>query len=341
MKNIKLLIFADTHLGFDFPVNPRIQRRRRGPDFFEKFRAILREAKNEKVDFVVHGGDLFFRSKLPPKIIDLVYHDLFEFAHHGIPLYIVPGNHERSLLPQSLFLGHPNIHVFDVPKTFLFETENIKVGLSGFPCVRYDIKSNFVKILPNIDPNHDIKLLCMHQTVEGAQVEHFTFRAGQDVIPMRDIPPHFDAVLSGHIHRKQILRKFIDRAQTYLPVIYPGSVERTSFAEKNEPKGYFIIEFRYDDLNGKFTPKLLFKELNTRPMVDINLPNTISSDNLEDYLRKRIKALPAEAVVRLKASKHISNEIRTALTNSFLRSIFPETMNFQLSADFYQLSDRI
>jgi hypothetical protein len=29
-------------------------------------------------------------------IVDMVYDDLFEFAGEGIPLLIVPGNHERS-----------------------------------------------------------------------------------------------------------------------------------------------------------------------------------------------------------------------------------------------------
>jgi DNA repair exonuclease SbcCD nuclease subunit len=31
---IKVLLLADTHLGFDLPSRPRSERRRRGPDFF-------------------------------------------------------------------------------------------------------------------------------------------------------------------------------------------------------------------------------------------------------------------------------------------------------------------
>jgi hypothetical protein len=33
MGLIRVLLMADTHLGFDLPLRPRIKRRRRGPDF--------------------------------------------------------------------------------------------------------------------------------------------------------------------------------------------------------------------------------------------------------------------------------------------------------------------
>ena len=32
---------------------------------------------------------------LTQMIVDMVYNDLFEFAGEGIPVLIVPGNHER------------------------------------------------------------------------------------------------------------------------------------------------------------------------------------------------------------------------------------------------------
>ena len=34
MGLIRILLIADTHLGFDLPFRPRIKRRRRGLDFF-------------------------------------------------------------------------------------------------------------------------------------------------------------------------------------------------------------------------------------------------------------------------------------------------------------------
>ena len=41
---LEFLFFADTHLGFDLPARPRIERRRRGPDFFANFERALAPA---------------------------------------------------------------------------------------------------------------------------------------------------------------------------------------------------------------------------------------------------------------------------------------------------------
>jgi len=38
---IRVLLLADTHLGFDLPSRPRVDRRRRGPDFFANTRRAL------------------------------------------------------------------------------------------------------------------------------------------------------------------------------------------------------------------------------------------------------------------------------------------------------------
>ena len=59
--SIKILLLADTHIGFDSPLNPRITRRRRGDDFLRNFRIALEPALEGNVDLVVHGGDILYR----------------------------------------------------------------------------------------------------------------------------------------------------------------------------------------------------------------------------------------------------------------------------------------
>jgi hypothetical protein len=41
MGIIRILFLADTHLGFDLPSHPRIQRHRKGPEFFANFKRAL------------------------------------------------------------------------------------------------------------------------------------------------------------------------------------------------------------------------------------------------------------------------------------------------------------
>ena len=45
---MKILFFSDTHLGFDYPIRPRIVRRRRGQDFFNNFERVLKYSLENK-----------------------------------------------------------------------------------------------------------------------------------------------------------------------------------------------------------------------------------------------------------------------------------------------------
>ena len=117
-RSARILLVADTHLGFDLPFRPRVQRRRRGHDFFANLEIALAPALDGQVDLVVHGGDLYYRSRVPPALVEMAMAPLLEVARSGIPVYIVPGNHERSRIPLNLWTTHPNLHIYDRPRTF-------------------------------------------------------------------------------------------------------------------------------------------------------------------------------------------------------------------------------
>lgn len=339
-NNIRILLCADTHLGFDEPVRPRVEKRRRGPDFFANFQRILDSALDGRVDLVVHGGDLFFRSRVPAQLVDRVYKMLIDFAAKGVPILIVPGNHERSMLPSSLYLNHPNIHVFAEPETKLFEFSGTKVTFSGFPCERKEVRKRFASIVNETEwstIDADVRFLCLHQAVEGAQVgpSNFTFRKANDVIQMIDLPPEFDAVLAGHIHRRQVL--FRDRADgSAMPVIYPGSIERTSFAEKDEPKGYFVLTVGAPTTIGRRRLDYQFVQLPARPMEDIVIENGIDRRGLRAFLQSRLADLDPNSIVRFKCADGVPAEVRAALTGRFLREACPTTMNYQFGSGFFE-----
>ena len=50
--------------------------------------------------------------------------------------------------------------------------------------------------------------------------------------------------MESHIHRGQRLSRCLDGTPFAAPVFYPGSVERTSFAERFETKGYLVLHAR-------------------------------------------------------------------------------------------------
>jgi len=242
---------------------------------------VLEAARALAVDAVVHGGDVFFRSRVPGRVVDRAYALFHAACEDGPPLFIVPGNHERSRLPRSLFLHHPRLHVFDRPRTFVVRAHGQRVALSGFPFVRAARAEvpTLARDLLAAAPAADRHLLCLHQAVEGAAVggsrvgdmpsRDFVFRDRPDTLATRDLPRlaagarRYDALLAGHIHRRQVLWPRVGAGR--LPVCFPGSVERTSPAERDEPKGYFVVTLPEA---GALTPACFrFRRLPTRWVV--------------------------------------------------------------------------
>ena len=326
---LKIVFFADTHLGVDYPINPKVNRRRRGEDFFDNYKKVLNYAVESEVDLVLHGGDFFFRSKVHASIVDRAYDILYDFAKNEIPFVIVPGNHERSELPTSILMNHKNIHIFDEPSTFFFEKKNAIIGITGFPNIRNRIKLQFEHIFKEAtegNPEVDIKLLLMHQAIQESQIEGFTFRYGIDVLPLEMLPADYHAILSGHIHRAQIFH--YEKAGNKIPVIYPGSTERTSVVEMAEEKGFY--ELIFDELeNGWELIEAKFHILPTRPMIRLDITKLTEDEKvLRNLLEAEFSKLDQNSVVRLRCE---ILETRKLLKAELLRELIPKTMTLTLA----------
>jgi DNA repair protein SbcD/Mre11 len=296
----RVLLLADTHLGFDSPSRPRGARCRRGPDFFANFERALTPARRGEVDLVVHGGDLLFRSRVPPGLVQASLAPLLAVAEQ-VPVCLVPGNHERSAIPYPLLARHPRLHVLDRPRTLRLEA--LGLAVSGWPYNPEMADGGFERQLERTgwrERPARLRLLCLHQLVEGSRAgwpEH-VFRSGRDVIPGRALPPGFAAVLCGHVHRPQRLDRDLRGRPLATPVLYPGSVERTSFAERRERKGYLLFELEPGDTGGELRA-LRFVELPTRPMELVELDDA-SPALLERHLASALAGLPPDAVVRVR-----------------------------------------
>lgn len=142
--------------------------------------------------------------------------------------------------------------------------------MAGFPSERYTVRSRFADLVTATgytDVSASIRLLYLHQCVEGATVDpaKYTFSPAPDVIRASDIPRGFSAVLSGHIHRQQVLTASLRGRSLAAPVLYPGSIERTSIAEAAEEQGFMIVECTSDD--DVVTVGWEFRYLPARPLV--------------------------------------------------------------------------
>lgn len=331
MGAVKLLFLSDTHLGFDLPMRPRVEMRRRGPDFFANYERALRAAVEGGFDAVVHGGDLFYRSRVPRRLVDMAFGPLVRVTRAGIPVYLVPGNHERSAIPRSLLASSPLIHVFDRPRTFVIEARGCRLALGGFPYVREGIRASFRKVLGATglgDVEADGRVLCMHHCVEGAVVGPvgFTFRHGHDVVRTDDIPGDLAAVLCGHVHRFQVIEQDLRGRRMAVPVFYAGSIERTSFAEKGEMKGCLELEI------GRRVDRWSLHELPARPMVHLDLyVGGLGREEVGSWLERSLDRLPDDSVVRISVHGKVSAEAAPLLRAGALRRLAPG-MNVSSSA---------
>jgi DNA repair protein SbcD/Mre11 len=330
MLPIRVLLLADSHIGFDLPARQRSPRRARGRDFLANYAAALAPALRGEVDVVVHGGDVFDRPEVDSSVAWQALEPLVRVADRGIPVVLVPGNHERGRLPHERFAAHPRVHVLERPRTVLLPLRGRMVALSGFASER-DVRTRFASLLDatgwRASPA-DHRLLCLHQCVEGATVgpADYTFTTASDVIRGTDLPAGFDAVVSGHIHRHQVLTHDLRGRALPSPVVYPGSIERTSVAEAGEEKGYVVLEL------GE-TLQWRFQRLHARPMIVREIIVAGRDDiALDARVRAIIEAVPLDAVLRLRIRGDVRSVNWQLLSAPRLRTLAPR-MSIDVRSD--------
>jgi len=331
--SLRVLLFADTHLGFDLPLTPRIRRRRRGHDFLANYHRALAPALAGEVDLVVHGGDVFHRSRVHPTLAAQALEPLCRVAEAGVPVFVVPGNHERSRIPHPRFAAHPGVRIFDRPRSFRVDAAGYRVAVFGFPYERKDVRRRFPALVAATGwspADADVSLLCVHHCFEGATVgpADYTFRGAADVIRCADIPAGVAAVLTGHVHRRQVLTSDLAGRPLAAPVLYPGSVERTAFAEMGEPKGYLLLDVEAGADARRTRTRWRFRELPARPMISLEVHGEgLGAAALTREIDAAVAGAPADAVLRIRVHGHVRADARPVLAAARLRAVAPPTMN--------------
>jgi DNA repair exonuclease SbcCD nuclease subunit len=230
---------------------------------------------------------------------------------------------------------HPKVRVFDHPRTFDVNVRGTPIALSGFPYERRDVRVGFTGLLDQTEWKHSsarVRLLCIHHCVEGATVgpADFTFRTASDVIRAREVPGSFSAALSGHIHRHQVLTTGLDGRGLQTPIFYPGSIERTSFAEMGEPKGFIVLTIRESE--GDTDVRWEFRPLPARPMVQAEVSaEGIDVPALDSAIQSIVANAPNDAVLSIRVAGSLTDAHWRALSSRRLREFVPETMNLEIA----------
>ncbi len=278
---IKFLHISDSHFGAHFAAKSSSRTNKLRKEYGERFFIAIKQILDnsiikDKIDFVIHTGDFFNRSKPPPNVMEKAISPFSKVAEK-IPIYFIPGNHERSKLPFGLISFQDNVHIFRNPCSYFFNKGKLRVKITGIPYIRYNARVKFWQNLKNEgNIKSDFSILALHQLLSGSKIETYTFRNGQNVLEKSNAFSVYDYIACGHVHRFQWLYPKTPQNSSYSslsdiytikqdltrknwhfspemtqmnrrsypnPVIaYSGSMERVSFVERFESKGYIIGE---------------------------------------------------------------------------------------------------
>jgi exonuclease SbcD len=162
-------------------------------------------------------------------------------------------------------------------------------------------------------------VLAGHVTLQGAELagsERTTLIASDPKFTVGQLAvPPIDYVALGHIHRAQNRNP-----DGHPPVVYSGSIERVTFTERGEPKGFYLV-----DVEPEQDPEthVTFEETPARSFVALQVDARDAEEPTERILAAIDDAEVADAIVRVRY--HVEEEqiplvdqgrIRDALTEA-------------------------
>jgi DNA repair exonuclease SbcCD ATPase subunit/DNA repair exonuclease SbcCD nuclease subunit len=270
---------------------------------FEKMYKVLRE---EKVDYIIHCGDIAHtKTQISPEFVDMAA-DFFRNLASIAPTYIILGNHDGNLkngnrqdalTPIIDALGLPNLHLLkDAGETKIDDKHTLNV-LSVFD------EDNWVS---PTEPDK-VNIALYHGAISGVETDAgYVLEHGEHPI---DVFKDHDFAFLGDIHKtNQIL-------DTEGRVRYCGSTVQQNHGETND-KGFLLWDIKDKD---SFTCKHVHLA-NPKPFITIELTS-------KGQLPKDVE-IPPSARLRIVSNNSIPvNKLRKAV--DVAKVLYkPETVTF-------------
>ena len=281
---MKFAHLADTHLGYR-----QFGLLEREKDFYEVFDKIIDKIIEEKVDFVIHSGDLFDSARPSPSALLAFQKGLLKLKGAGIPIYAVAGNHDivnrnGAIPPQVLFKKFGLKLISPINSTYM----QGDVFIAGLPFYSSSQNKNLKSKLDELSKkaqNHDKSILVLHQGID----KYFNL---QYELEIGDIPDNFNYYALGHLHN-YICDDFGDGK-----LVYPGSTETWNVNElidlKKNGKGFVIVDLDGPKINVKRIPMEVPREFIVKTIDYRNLGAEI------DIIKNIIKDFDKKPILNLK-----------------------------------------
>jgi len=257
---MKICLLGDTHFGAR---NDHAAFH----NHFEKFytETLFPYLEENNIDTIVQFGDLFDRRKYINFLT--LYRSrefFFEVAKRkGIDVHVFVGNHDTFFKntnqvnsPQLLLGEYDNIKTYSTHQEILFD--GIKIAL--IPWICSDNEADIMKFVKETDA----QILFGHLELKGFEMDRGVYSEhGMDA----SVFDKFDIVCSGHYHHKS------SRGNIH----YLGTPYELTWADYDDPRGFFIFDTDTRDLKFIKNPFTIFK------MIDYDDKNKNMDDVLDIY----------------------------------------------------------
>jgi len=298
MPLVQIVHCADLHLDRGFGIADPAKSSARKDDLNQNFNRVVEFALKERPELFLVSGDIFDR--VHPSNLTRVFltESIRKLAEARIQVFMVAGNHDvpkmAPLSPTAIdVLGSAGLAtVFSSSENILhrvFECGQMRVCISG---KSYDATRAYGNPLATtrVPLLGDINILMLHGSLRGLGVTtSIPEMADQNPFHPDDIAQGLTYLALGHFHN------YFEREHKGTKIINPGSIEKMTWAEIQETKGFVWAELDRDTATSKFIP------LETRPMESYEVNLTRDIDDVSGFLLSHLRTIAdTEKLVRLR-----------------------------------------
>lgn len=248
MNTITFLHSSDAHLGKfhrSMKSDPNTGKNLMTLDNEIQFFKLIDIAVENRVDFVVHSGDLFDRVNVRNGDIKIALQGIRKLADNGIPFLAISGNHDRPFTfgvssPVTLLNYQENSYVFATHGTKVLDIHGTQTAIHGISYLKKDVDREFRdEINFEIHENEaDYRIMMSHQSIEGFELGHIISYTNEPFITKKMIPGEISYAAMGHLHRRQTQNHIFNEEML---IHYPGSPNVMDFGERNDEKAASIV----------------------------------------------------------------------------------------------------
>jgi len=259
MDKIKWCHLSDAHLGYrQYNLNERLK------DFGNAFYKCIIKIIELNPDFVLFTGDLFEHYNPMSAELRQAVSILRKLKENNIPIYVISGNHDVSLI-QSKRYGGDVLHLLQDLKLINYLEKDGEPGdykyimKNGEPIalvagLRYytsktatKLKEFYTKYKSEFERDDILKILMLHAYIDAVvrEKENYDISA----YTLNSYP--FDYIAMGHYHIKWPKDFSIKRNK----IFYPGATEHRNANEWGNERGFIYVEAEKNNGSWIISPK--------------------------------------------------------------------------------------